>query len=163
MKPLNHKERSSLFWQFLFLFSATVIIVLFALNFDFELPEKLNDFEKKQYSETKSFFRNQKSILAQMDVIDSTIGQMGRTSNLALIQSDAITAIAKLGELSRAGSQDTLKSSYIDRIQKLYRKQVEVKVDAIASREAATKNQAMLEQKNQELRDCKNNTPRFIQ
>ncbi|GAA4343193.1 type VI secretion system TssO [Flaviaesturariibacter amylovorans] len=164
MKPLNHKERNSLFWQFLFLFIATVMILVFALNFDFEVPHALSEQQKKQYDETKSFFRNQRDIIAKMDSIDASLNAIERSSNPSFEQQKAMTLVNDFGRMAQpAAGEDSSKTSYLQRIHRLYERTLEAKASAMTyKRNDQTLREQLAEKRNRvQALEAALSTPRY--
>lgn len=134
MRPLNHEERNKLFGQFLLLSVITLLVLVFALHFDFELPQQLSELQRKRYEESRSFFKNQKQIVKQMDVIETNI-KMIETSNSPLVAQAQVTdAITQLRKLGNSGS-DTSNNVFVIRLADAYAKYSDAKV---ASRNNST-------------------------
>jgi hypothetical protein len=119
MKPLNQKERNGLFWQFMFVFIATILIVLFAINYDFELPDKLSDVERKQYVESRAFLRNQELILREMDRINENMKLMETSSAPTAIKSDIEQSISHIRQMGDNGS-DTTRNNFLVKLANVY-------------------------------------------
>ena len=113
MRPINHKERNNLFWQFVLLFAAAVAVVVLALHFDFTLPETLSEAERERYKSLKNFGNNQNAIKQQIEEINSQIGRLEESQLLTDDEIAASTSIAKMVEF--AGS-DTTQRSFLDKV-----------------------------------------------
>ncbi len=117
MRPLNHKERTNLFWQFLMLFTCTVGIFLFAIYWDFELPVTLHTIETKQFEQNKNFIRNQNKLLDKMGEIDTLIAGIPTASNPVMQNQTAAAAIV---QLKNVFGSDTAQNYLLNRISNVY-------------------------------------------
>lgn len=125
MRPLNHKERTNLFWQFLMLFACTVGIFLFAIYWDFELPVTLHTIEAKQFEQNKNFIRNQNKLLDKMGEIDTLIAGIPTASNPVMQNQTAAEAIV---QLKNVFGTDTAQNYLLNRIAAIYSNHLSDKV-----------------------------------
>jgi hypothetical protein len=108
MRPLNYKERNSMFWQFLFVFVATVLLLLFALFYDFEMPQELNELQKQKLAASGSSVKDQKKLATLIDSIYSSIKQIPTAPNPAVPRDEAGANIVKLKILGKESGNPIL-------------------------------------------------------
>ncbi|WP_299888143.1 type VI secretion system transmembrane protein TssO [uncultured Lacinutrix sp.] len=76
MKPKNSKERRSAFFKFLALFVITMLAILFAVYFNFKVPNKENDLLKAQVKAVEKEMEFQKNFSEQMETIKGMIDSL---------------------------------------------------------------------------------------
>jgi len=76
MKPKNSKERRSAFLKFLALFVVTVLAILFAVYFNFKVPNKENSLLKAEVKSVESEMEFQKNFSKEMESIKHMIDSL---------------------------------------------------------------------------------------
>lgn len=83
MEPINKKERDSLFWQFVVLFTAAVALFVLVLHFDFRLPVRLSELQRQKLGDYERFASNQQRIAESIEKMESQIGMITATSDMS--------------------------------------------------------------------------------
>ena len=76
MKPKNSKERSASFIKFLVLFLVTVSMILVAVYFNFEIPEKENKLLREQAKVIDEEMEYQSNFFAEMQILKEMIDSL---------------------------------------------------------------------------------------
>lgn len=76
MKPKNSKERQSAFLKFLLLFLVTVLTIVFAIYFNYKVPNKENDLLKTQIKSVEKEMEFQNNFSDEMTAIKSMIDSL---------------------------------------------------------------------------------------
>jgi len=76
MNPINKKERDSLFWQFVVMFSAALALFLMVLHFDFKVPVRITEIQRKKLAEYEMFSSRQTRIAAAIEKMEDMIVAM---------------------------------------------------------------------------------------
>ena len=146
MRPLNSKERSTLVWQFIFIFLTLCVIPVGIIFFSYyKVPVALSDTEREKLAEYSDFDRNQKIHIKQLNEIDSNISLLatnnGNPASLEAIIADKLVEITK---------NDT--STFMKNIKTGYSHHFDHVVTALKSRENYEKE---IKSKQDEIDKCK--------
>ena len=76
MKPKNSKERRSAFFKFLALFVITTLAILFAVYFNFKVPNKENALLKERVKSVEREMEFQNNFSEQMETIKGMIDSL---------------------------------------------------------------------------------------
>lgn len=124
MKAQNEKEINSLWWQAILGFSITVIILVYALNYDFSLPIQLNEAERNDLEKSRSIVRNEKKILAQVHIVDSIMDKIETSSSPTSVIIDANTQNETFKTLLK---NDTMQTAFLSEMYKIFSKAIAAK------------------------------------
>lgn len=102
MEPLNKKERTSLFFQFLLFYLISVVLIIIAMHFYYTIPEAELNALREQREKFKSYDDVPRDALHNILSIDSLFGHFEDLDASPSLMSDDITLRAgKLAELGK--------------------------------------------------------------
>lgn len=130
MKPLNQSERNNMLLKFVFLFVFTVGITVFAIFFDFKLPQELNESQRRKLKASIAFNRNQAKIIRMMDTLDRQIVDLGNSNRGWEIQKDVISKQINFGI-----EGDSSMKNFTDKIDRIFADFLAAEVRALKAKD----------------------------
>jgi|GEM_PF-3991496 len=82
MKPLNQKERTTLYWQFLILYLVTILLVILAVSFYFKVNELAVDQLKESKQEKVMIHSTSLKFRQKVTEIDSMLVLMDKGNDI---------------------------------------------------------------------------------
>ena len=156
MDPINKKERSARYWQFLGLYIASIIVVVIAVHFNNESNKSTADELKRMREETKLMNENTKIFYDKMNKVEALLKEMEDPSaNSDRITDDIKSQISDMKDIVK-NSPSVNDSVYV----KIYDRYYDVLQDkrkiqgSNASSSAVEALNAKLEKANAELDEC---------
>lgn len=99
MKPKNSKERQTAFLKYLLLFLVTVLTIVFAIYFNYKVPNKENDLLKTQIKSVEKEMEFQNNFSDEMRAVKSMIDSLDIPGQNISYQNSLVSA--KLVELQK--------------------------------------------------------------
>jgi len=156
MKPINKKERTTLYLQFLSLYVVTIILIIIAVHYNNEAGNATGDELKKIREERKVMIDNTKIYYSKMTKTDSLLKQMeDPKANTDRLSEEIKSQISEMKELVK-NSPSVNDSVYI----KIYDRYYDVLQDkrkiqgSNASSSAVEALNAKLQKANSDLDEC---------
>lgn len=76
MKPINRKERASMYWKFLAMYIITIIVVIVAVSFNSATSNAAGDQLTKLLEEKKALVNNTRIYYSKMNTVDSLLAML---------------------------------------------------------------------------------------
>lgn len=142
MKALNQTERNNLFLKFFLLFILTVGITVFAIFYDFVLPQELNEKQRRKLALYNDFQRNQKKMIALVDTLNQQIEDLDNGNKDVTVEKERITRQIRF----KSTETDTAKNSIYTKLEDTYIQYLSVKAKLIETRNELDKLKIYMEQ-----------------
>jgi hypothetical protein len=111
MKPINSKERKTLYLQFLLLYMLSILVIIITMHFYYSIPEKELNLLREQKEEFNSVAAIPRKVMDKMIKIDSLlliIGDPSKPMDQPVFEvNEALTEIKGYGD-KNANSMDSL-------------------------------------------------------
>ncbi|WP_296151303.1 type VI secretion system TssO [uncultured Flavobacterium sp.] len=107
MEVLNKQERVKAFWLFFAVFSITIVIIVFAIFFNFQLPKEENEHLRTENDLLKKEFEFQQQFSYKIDSAKQYIDSINAPGQDNFFQEQI--ALKKLAEMYSILPKDTLK------------------------------------------------------
>ncbi|MGB1309418.1 MAG: type VI secretion system transmembrane protein TssO [Oceanihabitans sp.] len=139
MKPQNSKERRSSFIKFLLLFLVTMFAVIFAIYFNYKVPNKENDLLRGQAKVIQEDLKFQNNFYSEMEQVKNLIDSLDEPGQNSSYQNSLIST--KLVELQKTipTKDSTYRYDMYMSIVKLHAELQEYKAELKSLQEAKTR------------------------
>ena len=107
MKPINSKERSKLFWQFVTVFIALAVLPVVMVFFSYyQVGQKMEDEDQQNLLEYANYKNHQKTLIKQLNDLDSNINNL--TNGTVMANGDIQVAEVNIAKAISNLSTDSL-------------------------------------------------------
>ena len=150
---LNNHERTQTFIKFLLFFFITVLVVVFAVFFDFRMPSVENKRLKSEVYDQRQMAANQDRFSNKLAVVTALLDSIERnpetSDQIRLVFTPRLNELNELNTVTESGMTTTgkLNSSLINGLAKMN--------DLIKKNEELTKKLKRIEELETQLRECR--------